>query len=262
MKKIGIIGVGNMGSAIGLTLAKANYDLIIYNRSREKLEKFKDFNNVEIAPDNKYLTENSDILILGVKPNMISGVLEDIRAYIKDETIIISIATGVTLKTMEEIIGNKKIVRTMPNTGALIGESMTAITPNSQLNDHDIKEVEKIVSSFGKVAIIEEDLIDAFAGVAGCMPAYVYMFIEAAADGAVFKGIRRSDSYKYIAQTMLGAAKMILETEKHPGELKDMVTSPGGSTIVGVKALEDLGFRSAVINAVVDSIDKNREMGE
>lgn len=149
---------------------------------------------------------------------------------------------------------------TMPNTPALIQEGMSAICPNENVTDEEIQEVLEIFNSFGRASILEESQFDSFQAACSCLPAYVYMFIEAVSDGAVLHGMKRKDSYEFIAQAVMGSAKMILETKKHPGELKDMVTSPGGTTIEGLKVLEESGFRGKIIDAISAAVEKSRGM--
>lgn len=168
---------------------------------------------------------------------------------------------GVTIQDLEELTSAKtKIVRVMPNTPALVGEAMSSISPNINVSSEEINEVTAIFTSFGEAEVVSENLMDAVIGVSGSSPAYVYMFIEALADGAVLSGMPRDKAYKFAAQAVLGAAKTVLETGEHPGKLKDMVTSPGGTTIEAVKSLENDGFRSAVINAVQAAANKNSSM--
>lgn len=174
--------------------------------------------------------------------------------------MLVSIAAGVTIAQMEEIIGAHKIVRVMPNTPALVGEGMSSISPNGQVTEAEANEVKQLFESLGKAEQVPESMIDAVIGVSGSSPAYTYLFIEALADGAVAEGMPRPMAYEFAAQAVLGAAKMVLETKEHPGVLKDRVSSPGGTTIQAVKTLEENGFRAAVIKAVQAAADKSREM--
>lgn len=262
MEKIGIIGAGNMGGAIATALSKNNLDLIISNRSKEKLEIFKKYKNTKITTVNSDVVKNSKYIILAVKPNMYKNVIEEIKEDFTEDKILISIAAGFSIKSLEEILPNRKIVMTMPNTPAMVEEGMSAICPNTLVNKEEIEGVLEIFNTFGRASVIEEGQFPAFAGAVGCLPAYVYMFIEAVADAAVLNGMKRQDAYEFVSQTVLGSAKMVLETKKHPGELKDMVTSPGGTTIVGVKALEDGAFRGTVIDAIDMAVKKGLDMGK
>lgn len=262
MEKIGIIGAGNMGGAIATALSKNNLDLIISNRSKEKLEIFKKYKNTKITTVNSDVVKNSKYIILAVKPNMYKNVIEEIKEDFTEDKILISIAAGFSIKSLEEILPNRKIVMTMPNTPAMVEEGMSAICPNTLVNKEEIEGVLEIFNTFGRASVIEEGQFSAFAGAVGCLPAYVYMFIESVADAAVLNGMKRQDAYEFVSQTVLGSAKMVLETKKHPGELKDMVTSPGGTTIVGVKALEDGAFRGTVIDAIDMAVKKGLDMGK
>ncbi|HDM8974701.1 TPA: pyrroline-5-carboxylate reductase [Listeria innocua] len=266
MKKIGFIGAGNMGAAMIRGLAKANLgkeeDILVCGRDMEKLKPLKtEFNGIQLTTDIAQLAEQADIIILSVKPYTIPEILTAVKDKIIPEKIVISVAAGVTIKDLEELTSTEtKIVRVMPNTPALVGEAMSSISPNSNVTAEETAHISTIFSSFGKAEVVAENLMDAVVGVSGSSPAYVYMFIEALADGAVLNGMPRDKAYKFAAQAVLGTAKMVLETGEHPGKLKDMVTSPGGTTIEAVKSLEDTGFRSSVISAVQAAANKNSSM--
>lgn len=262
MKSIGIIGAGNMGGAIATALSEKDFDLIVSNRSEAKLEVFKKYKKTKTTLSNEEVVKNSEYIILAVKPNMYRDVIENIKEFITEDKVLISIAAGFSLNELENMLSNRKIVMTMPNTPAMVGEGMSAICPNSKVKNEEVEDVLKIFSSFGKASILEESQFNAFAGACGCLPAYVYMFIESVADAAVLNGMKRKDAYEFVSQSVLGSAKMVLETKKHPGELKDMVTSPGGTTIEGVKVLEDRGFRGDVIDAIDAAVKKGMNMGK
>lgn len=262
MEKIGIIGVGNMGGAIAKALSENNYKLNISNRSEEKLEVFKKYKNTTTTSSNEEVVNNSKYIILAVKPNMYKNVIDSLKEFITEDKVFISIAAGFSLEDLEDMLPERKIVMTMPNTPVMVNEGMSALCPNSLVKEEEIKDIIEIFSSFGRAAVIEEGHFGAFAGACGCLPAYVYMFIEAAADAAVLNGMKRNDAYEFISQSVLGSAKMVLETKKHPGELKDMVTSPGGTTIEGVKVLEENSFRGAVTDAIDAAVKKGMNMGK
>jgi len=170
---------------------------------------------------------------------------------LKKDVVIVTIAAGITLESMNNALGDAaKVIRTMPNTPALVGQGMSAICANKNITKEELKDVVKIFESFGKVEILEENLIDIVPAVSGSSPAYVYMFIEALGDGAVLQGMPREMAYRMAAQAVLGAAKMVLDTGEHPGKLKDNVCSPGGTTIKAVYTLEKNNFRAAVISAM------------
>ena len=267
MKKIGFIGAGNMGGAILGGILKSgiidNEHIIASVKSEKSMEKVKNDYNVKVTKDSKDVVRNSDIIVVGVKPNVYDEILEEIKDEIDNEKIIVTIAAGKTIASVERIIGqDKKIIRTMPNTPALVGEGMTSISPNKNINEEELNTVKELFDSLGKSQIVDEELIHAVIGASGSSPAYVFMFIEAIADGAVLSGMKREDAYKFAAQGVLGAAKMVLESGKHPGELKDMVCSPGGTTIEAVKVLEEEKFRGTVIKAVESCVNKSREMSK
>lgn len=255
--KVGIIGVGNMGGAIAHALIEKNYFLYLANKSKD-LSEFKKEN--VIITSNTEAAQNSDYLILGVKPHILKTVVSEIKDYLRDETVIISIAAGQTLESLKELLGDRKFILSMPNTPAQVGEAMSAICPNERVSETELEDVLNIFSSFGKVSVLEQNLFHAFGAACGTLPAYVYMFIEAAADAAVLTGIKREEAYKFISQTVMGSAKMVIETKKHPAELKDMVTSPGGTTIEGVRTLEENGFRGAVIDAILAAENKSKNL--
>ena len=267
MKKIGFIGAGNMAGAIIGGIIKSNLvesqNVIASAKTMTNLNKLKDEYNINVTLDAREVVKNSDIVFMAVKPNIFDGVLESVKDLIGDEKIVVSIAAGKSISSIENIIGDdKKIIRTMPNTPALVNEGMSALCPNKNIEDEELKIVKGIFDSFGKSEVVGEYLIDSVIGVSGSSPAYVFMFIEAMADAAVVGGMPRKQAYNFAAQSVLGAAKIVLESGKHPGELKDMVCSPGGTTIEAVKVLENEGMRSSVINAVCACIEKSKEMSK
>lgn len=204
------------------------------------------------------------LIFLAVKPNVVGAVAKSLKTVLEgrsDEYAVVSIAAGVTLDSLSELLGEKtNIIRMMPNTSVAVGEGM--IVYDHRATERDVAAFELAMSAAGRLSAIPERLIDAATAVMGCGPAFAYQFAEALADGGVACGLTRSEAQTYAAQMMLGAAKMMLETGKHPGELKDAVCSPGGSTIEGVRALEANGLRGAVIEAVVASYEKTKQLGE
>lgn len=266
-KVIGFIGSGNMGQAMIGGIVKSNLvkssNVIISGRDEKKLEVLKEKYGVLITTDSKEIAKKADIIVLAVKPNICDMIMKEIKECLSDDKIIVTIAAGKSIKDVENILGeNVKVVRTMPNTPALVNEGMSAICPNKNISDEELNEVKDIFESFGKAEVVDEYLIDSVIGVSGSSPAYVFMFIEAMADAAVLGGMARDKAYKFAAQAVLGSAKMVLESGKHPGELKDMVCSPGGTTIEAVKTLENKGFKSAVIDAMVNCMEKSKEMSK
>ncbi|MEG0856720.1 MAG: pyrroline-5-carboxylate reductase [Terrisporobacter sp.] len=267
MKNIGFIGSGNMARAIIGGILKSELvqkdQVIASAKSDSTIEKINKEFGIITTKDSKEVVNNSHIIVVAVKPDIYDEVLEEVKEYISNEKIIVTIAAGKSIEDVEDVIGkNKKIVRTMPNTPALVGEGMTSLSPNKNINEEDLNLVKTVFNSFGKSEVVSENMIGAVIGASGSSPAYAFMFIEAIADGAVIAGMPRDKAYKFAAQAVLGAAKMVLETDMHPGELKDMVCSPGGATIEAVKVLEEEKLRSAVIKGVCACVNKSREMSK
>ncbi len=264
-KIIGFIGAGNMGSAMiggicgsGLVTPE---QIFVSAHSASTVEKINTAYGVRTTLNNVEVAATSDILFLAIKPYQFADVLPAIASSLKEECIIVSVAAGQSIASIEKLLGaNVKVVRTMPNTPALVGESMSALCCNANVTSEELALVKQLFECFGKAEVVSEYMIDAVIGVAGSSPAYVYMFIEAMADAAVADGMPRAMAYKFAAQSVFGAAKMVLETGKHPGELKDAVCSPGGTTIEAVAALEAGGFRDAVITAQRACVQKSKDM--
>ena len=260
MAKIGFIGMGNMGYAMlkGALAAFSPSDIIFSSPDREKCERISSETGVRFAESNAECGNNAKYIVLAVKPQMYPTVLKNIVNVVTEESVIISIAPGITIASIKNALGsNIRVVRAMPNTPALIGEGMTGVAYNASDYSFDERDViDKFFTSFGKVVYVDEKLMDGVVCASGSSPAYVYMFIEALADSVVKYGIKRDDAYKMVAQTVLGSAKMVLESGEHPAVLKDKVCSPGGTTIQAVSALEENGFRNALIKATDACYDK------
>ena len=264
-KKIGFIGCGNMGRAMLGALVKSNIielsDIIVSTRSEFSAQRIRDEFNVEATTVNTEVAKKSNVLFLAVKPYFFKEIIEEVRDAVTEDTIIISIAAGITINQIEEWFGKKvKVVRTMPNTPALVGEGMSAVCPNRNVTLEELDYVGSLYDLFGKYEILEEKDFHAFIALCGSSPAYVFMFIEAMADAGVKLGIPRVKAYKLAEQSILGSAKLALETGKHPGVLKDEVCSPGGTTIEAVIDLESNGFRNTVISAVEKCAEKSKSM--
>lgn len=264
MSKIGFYGAGNMAQAIihGMlaTDSYAKEDILVYNHRYEPtLKKVEEQFQIIPILDEKEFFQQVDIVIFAVKPAILLKRLPEVAQWI-DTQLLVSIAAGVTIHQMEEILGEKKIIRVMPNTPSTVNAGMASVSTNQEVSAEETETVVAIFQSFGRAVVLPESQIDAVVGVSGSSPAYAYLFIEALADGAVLSGMSRPHAYEFAAQAVLGAAKMVLETGKHPGELKDQVCSPGGTTIEAVRSLEENGFRSAVIQAVQAAAKKNQEM--
>lgn len=260
MKRIGFIGIGNMGYAMlkGALRYKQPSELTFTARNISHMEQIKAETGVEFYIDKKEMIQDVNYIILAIKPQYFSEVAKEIRGLITRDQIVISVLPGITIDFLKKTLATSaKIVRTMPNTPALVGEGMTGISfSEDTFLESEKKEILNFFESFGKYEIVEEHLMNAVVCASGSSPAYVYMFIEALADSAVKYGLPRDKAYTLTAQTVLGAAKMVLETKEHPGKLKDDVCSPGGTTIEAVSALEEYGFRNAVIKAVDKCYEK------
>ena len=261
--KVGFIGCGNMASAIiGGLKAHAGIDaseIIAADASEAAREKAKETLSICTTASNTEVSTQADVLFLSVKPQYYETVIAEIQPTLPAGQIIVTIAPGKTLAWLGERLGDVKIVRTMPNTPALVGEGITGVCKNNLVTEDEFAYVLKLLSSFGLAEAIPESLMDAVVSVSGSSPAYVFLFIEAMADAAVADGMPRAQAYKFAAQAVLGSAKMVLETGKHPAELKDMVCSPAGTTIEAVRVLEEKGFRGAVMDAMKACTAKARE---
>ncbi len=263
--KLGFIGCGNMATAmIGGIIAKGLYkaeDIIVSDALEASLERAKANLKVCTASDNKEVIEKAEIIVLSVKPQFYADVIQEISKEIKENQLVITIAPGKTLEWLDKTFGKPmKLIRCMPNTPALVGEGITGICPNENVTEEELKRAGEILNCFGSYEVVPEHLMDVVVSVSGSSPAYVFMFIEAMADAAVSDGMPRAQAYKFAAQAVLGSAKMVLETGKHPGELKDMVCSPAGTTIEAVRVLEEKGFRSSVIEAMKACAEKSRSL--
>ena len=263
--KIGVIGLGNMATAMiggmirsGLVDPSDIAGSDAFDAQREKAQKELGINVFE---DNKEVIKNSDYFILAVKPQVYEAVLPDVAAAMNAHQVVISIAPGKTVSYLENsLIPDAKIVRLMPNTPALVGEGCTGVCSNDRVSDDEMEFVLKMLGGFGKAYKVKESQMDAVVAVSGSSPAYVFMLIDAMADGAVAEGLDRATAIKMAAQAVMGSAKMVLETGKHPSELKDMVCSPAGTTIDAVAVLENAGFRGAVIDAMAACAEKSRKI--
>ncbi|MGN0132229.1 MAG: pyrroline-5-carboxylate reductase [Lachnospiraceae bacterium] len=263
--KIGFIGLGNMATAmIGGIIKKGIVnagEILGSSGTKESVKKAVDAFGICGMESNREVAGNADVLILSVKPQMYEKVIGEIKDAVKKETIIISIAPGKTIAWLSELFGfeaDGKLVRCMPNTPALVGEGCTGVCFGQGVSVDEKEKVMRILNSFGKAFEISEHLMDTVVGVSGSSPAYVFLFIEAMADAAVADGMPRKQAYEFAAQAVYGSAKMVLETGRHPAELKDMVCSPGGTTIEAVRVLEEKGFRSAVIEAQKACVAKSK----
>lgn len=256
--KYGFIGCGNMGGAIAKALSKKTADFAVTDRSgKAKALGFPYTSAEEIAAQ-------ADRIFLAVKPQMMAGALESLRPILAQrKPLLITMAAGLTMAQIEAMAGaSLPIIRIMPNTPVSVGKGMTLYCANKLVDEATLADFLSDMECSGTLDPVEERLFDAAGTVSGCGPAYVYMFIEAMADGAVACGVPRKQAMEYAAATLAGAAEMVLATGQHPGALKDAVCSPGGSTIAGVKALEDKAFRGTVMDCVMAAFKRNQELGK
>lgn len=254
-KELGIIGMGNMGTALIRGILNSQIikreNIIIYDINNQSLIKKSKENSLDYAESNVELVQKVKYILIAVKPQVIDSVLHEIKSSLKSGHIIISIAAGITISHINNIINNDiGIIRVMPNTPALIGAAASAISINQNVSQNDLEYIKNILNSIGIVVELEEKHLDAVTGLSASGPAYIFVIIEALADGGVKMGLSREIALKLAAQTVLGASKMVLDTGKHPGELKDMVTSPGGTTITALHEIEKGKLRSTLISAV------------
>ena len=264
--KIGFIGSGNMRSAIisGIvsnSIAEAS-DVIVTDLDTAKAAAMAESYNVKQGLSSEHVAMAADMLFLCVKPQAVYKLIEDIKGSVKPDAVIVSIVAGQSIEKLTAAFGipGLKLVRVMPNTPLLVGEGMAAIVPNKNVNEEEKAEVLEIFSKLGKAEIVDESLMDAVTAVSGSSPAYVFMFIEAMADAAVQCGMTRDKAYIFAAQSVLGSAKMVLESGRHPGELKDMVCSPAGTTIDAVAVLEENGLRGTIMKAVKACCEKSKKL--
>ena len=273
-KTISFIGTGNMGGAILKAACQAldPAQITITDHNHEKAGELAKEQGCRVAADNREAVLAGDYIFLCVKPQVLGSVLLEISPVLNEclssrkSKVLVSIAAGISIQSIQDKLEGDcrqvPIVRIMPNTPVSIGKGMLAMAALEDTSPEILSDIHEILACAGRLEQLPESLMDQFTAVGGCAPAFTYLFIEALADGGVLTGLSRSQALTYAAQTVLGSAAMVLETQAHPGVLKDNVCSPGGSTIAGVAALEAHGFRSAAIDAVVAAYEKNRKLGE
>jgi pyrroline-5-carboxylate reductase len=266
-KVVGFIGTGNMGEALIHGLLHGHLcrpeQIICSDVRPERLKAIREASGVRGTSHNVEVVKQSDIVILSVKPQIMKQVIEEITKYLDLSKLIISIAAGVPLETIESCAQKElKLVRVMPNICVSVREGASAIAAGKHIQKEDLMIAKAIFDSVGKSLFIEENLLDAVTGLSGSGPAYIFLMIDALADAGVKVGLSRSDSLILASQTVLGAAKMLIETGEHPGKLKDMVTSPGGTAIAGLHTLEEGGVRTTLINAVEVATQRSKTLGE
>ncbi len=261
MIEFGFIGTGNMGGALATAVCKSvkPENVILANKTLSKAEKLAKELGCKVGTNEE--AASKDFVFLGVKPGMMEGVLSELKGTITEKTVLISMAAALTIEKIENFAGIKcPVVRIMPNTPVSVGAGVITYAKNELVTDEAIETLINALSEAGRCYEIAEKLIDAGSAVAGCGPAFCQMFIEALADGGVACGLSRQLATEFAAMMVMGSAKLTLESGKNPGQLKDEVCSPGGSTIQGVRALEQNGFRSAAIEAVVAAYEKTLQM--
>ncbi len=266
-KKIAILGAGNMGEALAKGLLRAGKIppefLTCTDARAERREEIHKRYGVQVTGDNRAAAAQADLVVLAVKPQVIESLLDEIAPAVDAKKLVISIAAGVPIAALARKLGaGVRIVRTMPNTPALVGAGATALARGPHATDGDLEQALALFEAVGVAVVVEEHHLDAVTGLSGSGPAFVFMAIEALADGGVKVGLARPVAMALAAQAVMGSAKLVLETGEHPGRLKDQVTSPGGTSIAGVHALEQHGFRAALIAAVEAATRRSRELGE
>jgi len=266
-KKIGFVGAGNMAEALLNGIISAGVarkeDVVASEIIPERREFISRTAGIEVTEDNVQVVKSAPVIVLAVKPQHIGPVLDELKPHITAEHLLISIAAGIRIHQIESRLNwGVRVIRVMPNQPCLVGATAAGYALGRFAKEEDKKTVQRILESVGVAFCLEEKLLDAVTGLSGSGPAFVYVVIEALADGGVLAGLPRDVSIALAAQTVLGSAKTVLETKKHPGELKDMVASPAGTTIEGLKVLEKAGVRGAFIEAVEEASKKSAQLGE
>jgi len=265
-KKVGFLGAGNMAEALMKGLLKTGIvlpeSLFATDVRLDRLRQLDKLYGIRVLPDNRALVKQVDVVILAVKPQIIAPVLREVAPAVTPEKVVISLAAGVPTSMLRaHLPEGVRLIRTMPNTPALVLAGATGIAKADGLQPGDLETAQEVFEAVGKVVVLEEELLDAVTALSGSGPAYIALVIEALADGGVKMGLDRGTAMTLAAQTVLGSAKLLIETGAHPGQLKDMVTSPGGTAIAGIAALEEGGVRRTLINAVERATLRSRELG-
>ncbi|KAK6945183.1 Pyrroline-5-carboxylate reductase, dimerization domain [Dillenia turbinata] len=262
---LGFIGAGNMAESIARGIVKSG--LMPASRIRtahdcaSRIEAFESF-GVKVYSLNQEVVEDSDVVIFSVKPQVVKDAVSQLRPYLSKDKLLVSVAAGIKLKDLQEWAGHSRFIRVMPNTPAAVGEAASVMSLGEEASEMDGDLIEKIFGRVGKIWKADEKLFDAVTGLSGSGPAYIYLAIEALADGGVAAGLPRDLALSLASQTVLGAASMATKTGRHPGQLKDDVTSPGGTTIAGIHELEKGGYRGILMNAVTAAAKRSRELSQ
>jgi pyrroline-5-carboxylate reductase len=263
---IGFIGAGNMAEALIRGLVKGGHvpphDVIASAPRNERLDELKAAYDIRVTRDNREVARSVGIVVLSVKPQILDKVLREIGDQIRPNALVISICAGVDTETIEAAVPDTaRVVRAMPNTPALVGAGATAISAGKHASDQDLAHARAVFDAVGITVQLDETHLDAVTGLSGSGPAYIFLILEALADAGVKVGLSRRNAQRLAAQTVMGSAKLLLDTDEHPGRLKDMVTSPGGTAIAGLHTLEEGGLRTTLINAVETATKRARELG-
>lgn len=263
---IGFIGAGNMAEALIRGLVRGNHvaaDRVHASAPRrERLDELKSAYGIHVTTDNKEVARSSGLVVLSVKPQIMDKVLREVGDQLKPGTLVVSIAAGVDTESIETAVADGvRVVRAMPNTPALVSAGATAVSAGRHASEADLATAKALFEAVGIAVVLEESHLDAVTGLSGSGPAYIFLILEALADAGVKVGLSRRNAQRLAAQTVMGSAKMLLETDEHPGRLKDMVTSPGGTAIAGLHTLEEGGLRTTLINAVETATKRARELG-
>jgi pyrroline-5-carboxylate reductase len=266
-RTIAFLGAGNMAEALIKGLLRAGTarpeSLIATGRRSERLETLQRTYGVRITQDNLAAVRDADVVVLSVKPQVLDKMLVQVAPAVDPRKLVISVAAGVPIAAMERRLGaGARIIRTMPNTPSLVGAGACALSPGEHASEDDLAVATRIFQSVGTTTVLDENLLDAVTGLSGSGPAYIFLIIEALSDAGVKVGLPRYTALKLAAQTVLGSAQLLIETNAHPGQLKDQVTSPGGTAIAGLHTLEAGGLRTTLINAVEAATRRARELGE
>ncbi|MCO5573654.1 hypothetical protein L7F22_027426 [Adiantum nelumboides] len=262
---VGFIGAGQMAEAIARGLDRSRVlpsaHMLAADVSSNRCQVFKTLGAC-VCESNAEVVQKANVVILAVKPQVVEKVLVDLKPYFTKDKLLVSIAAGVTIANLQKWAGEARVVRVMPNTPCLVGEAAAVMSLGDQATQQDSLLVKSLFEAVGSIHVADEKLLNAVTGLSGSGPAYVYLAIEALADGGVAAGLPRDLALALASQTVLGAAKMVLETKKHPGQLKDEVTSPAGTTIAGIRVLEKAGFRAALIDAVIAAAKRGEELSK
>lgn len=271
-QSIGFIGAGNMAEALIRGLVRGGHvsaaRITASAPRRERLAELTKEYGIETTTDNRQVARGAGILVLSTKPQIFDKVMREIADHVAPGALVISVAAGVSTEAIEATLavgastnGAVRVVRSMPNTPALVGAGATAIAPGKHATEDDLATARAIFDAVGITVTLDESHLDAVTGLSGSGPAYIFLILEALADAGVKVGLSRRNAQRLAAQTVMGSAKMLLETDQHPGQLKDMVTSPGGTAIAGLHTLEEGGLRTTLINAVETATKRARELG-